>query len=74
MRSFVYHAADRAVRDVFVGGVQVIADRKVLTLDQAAAAQRLAAAQERMEAAAPQHDYLRRRAEEIAPLSLKLAD
>jgi cytosine/adenosine deaminase-related metal-dependent hydrolase len=74
LRGFVYHAADRAVRDVFVDGVQVVADRKVLTLDQADAAQRLTAAQERMEAAAPQHDYLRRRAEEIVPLSLPVGD
>jgi cytosine/adenosine deaminase-related metal-dependent hydrolase len=72
LRSFVYHAADRAVRDVFVDGIQVVADRKVLTLDQADAAIRLAAAQQRMESAAPQRDYLHRRAEEITPLSLPL--
>ena len=74
LRGFVYHAADRAVRDVFVDGVQVVADRRVLTLDQADAAIRLTAAQERMEAAAPQLDYRRRKAEEIAPLSLPVAD
>jgi 5-methylthioadenosine/S-adenosylhomocysteine deaminase len=74
LRGFVYHAADRAVRDVFVDGVQVVADRRVLTLDQADAAIRLTAAQERMEAAAPQHDYRRRKAEEITPLSLPVAD
>jgi len=74
LRSFVYHAADRAVRDVFVDGIQVVADRKVLTMDQADAAIRLAAAQARMESAAPQHDYLHRRAEEITPLSLPVAD
>jgi len=74
LRGFVYHAADRAVRDVFVDGIQVVADRRVLTLDQADAAQRLSAAQERMEAAAPQRDYRRRKAEEIVPLSLPVAD
>jgi 5-methylthioadenosine/S-adenosylhomocysteine deaminase len=74
LRGFVYHAADRAVRDVFVDGVQVVAGRRVLTLDQADAAIRLAAAQERMEAAAPQHDYRRRKAAEIVPLSLPVAD
>jgi 5-methylthioadenosine/S-adenosylhomocysteine deaminase len=74
LRSFVYHAADRAVRDVFVDGVQVVADRRVLTLDQADAAIRLAAAQQRMESAAPQRDYLHRRAEEIMPLSLPVND
>jgi 5-methylthioadenosine/S-adenosylhomocysteine deaminase len=74
LRGFVYHAADRAVRDVFVDGVQIVADRRVLTMDQADAARRLAAAQERMQADAPQRDYLRRRAEEIVPLSLPVAD
>ena len=70
LRGFVYHAADRAVRDVFVDGLQVVADHKVLTLDQTDAAERLTAAQERMEAAAPQRDYRNRKAEEIVPLSL----
>jgi len=70
LRSFVYHAADRAVRDVFVDGRQVVADRRVLTLDQVGAGARLREAQERMESAVPQRDYLRRRHDEIIPLSL----
>jgi 5-methylthioadenosine/S-adenosylhomocysteine deaminase len=74
LRSFVYHAADRAVRDVFVDGRQVVADRHVLTLDQAAAGGRLRAAQERMEAAAPTRDYKGRSADEITPLSLPVAE
>jgi len=74
VRSFIYHAADRAVRDVFVDGRQVVADGKVLTLDQAAAATRLARAQRRMLEAAPQRDYRGRSADEISPLSLPLAD
>ena len=41
LRSFVYHAADRAVRDVFVDGRQVVADGEVLTLDQAESGRRL---------------------------------
>jgi len=74
LREFVYHAADRAVRDVFVDGRQVVADRQVMTLDQADAAVRVRAAQERMESAAPQRDYLHRTAEEITPLSLPVID
>jgi cytosine/adenosine deaminase-related metal-dependent hydrolase len=74
LRAFVYHAADRAVRDVFVDGRQVVANRKVLTLDQAGAGSRLRAAQERMEAAAPGRDYLGRRHDEIVPLSLPAED
>jgi 5-methylthioadenosine/S-adenosylhomocysteine deaminase len=74
LRSFIYHAADRAVRDVFVDGQQVVAEGKVLTLDQAAAGERLVRAQQRMFEAAPRRDYRGRSAEEIVPLSLPLAD
>jgi 5-methylthioadenosine/S-adenosylhomocysteine deaminase len=74
LRSFVYHAADRAVRDVFIDGSQVVADGKVTTLDQAAAGAKLRAAQERMETLAPSRDYRGRSAAEITPLSLPLTD
>jgi cytosine/adenosine deaminase-related metal-dependent hydrolase len=72
LRSLVYHAAERAVRDVFVDGIQVVAGGKVLTLDQADAALRLAEAQARMIAAVPTRDYKRRTADEITPLSLRI--
>jgi 5-methylthioadenosine/S-adenosylhomocysteine deaminase len=74
LRSFVYHAADRAVRDVFVDGRQIVADGKVLTLDQRDAAERLAGVQRRMMEGVPRRDYRGRTAEEITPLSLPLAD
>jgi cytosine/adenosine deaminase-related metal-dependent hydrolase len=74
LRSFVYHAADRAVRDVFVDGQQVVSEGKVRTLDQAAAGERLIRAQQRMLEAAPRQDYRRRNAEEIVPLSLPLGN
>jgi cytosine/adenosine deaminase-related metal-dependent hydrolase len=69
LRSLVFHAADRAVRDVFVDGTQVVRDRTVLTLDRALALAQLAEAQARMLEAAPSRDYAHRRAEEIAPLT-----
>ena len=72
LRSFIYHAADRAVREVFVDGEQVVADGKVTTMDQAAACARLRAAQQRMEALAPSRDYLKRTADQISPLSLPM--
>ena len=74
LRSFVYHAADRAVCDVFVDGQQVVADRRVLTLDEDGATARLRAAQQRMEALAPSRDYRGRGADEITPLSLPVLD
>jgi 5-methylthioadenosine/S-adenosylhomocysteine deaminase len=70
LRSLVYHAAERAVRDVYVDGRQVVADFKVLTLNQADAAGRLAEAQARMLAAVSKRDYRGRSADEITPLSL----
>ena len=72
LRSLVFHAADRAVRDVFVDGRQVVASGRVLTLDPLGAAQRMTEAQGRMMAGVPQRDYLRRSADEINPLSLPL--
>ena len=74
LRSFIYHAADRAVRDVFIGGQQVVADHKVLTMNQKDAAGRLADAQHRMLDAAARRDYRGRSAEQISPLSLPLVD
>lgn len=74
LRSFVYHAADRAVCDVFVDGAPVVAGGRVLTLDEDAATGRLRAAQRRMEALAPSRDYLGREADAIAPLSLPVLD
>jgi 5-methylthioadenosine/S-adenosylhomocysteine deaminase len=73
LRSFVYHAGDRAVRDVFVDGRHIVANGKVMTLDQTDAAERLADAQRRMLEAAPSRDYRGRSAEKITPLSLTLA-
>lgn len=73
LRSLVFHAADRAVRDVYVDGRQVVANGKVLTLDHAAAGARLAEGQARMMAGVPSRDYLGRSADAITPLSLPLA-
>jgi cytosine/adenosine deaminase-related metal-dependent hydrolase len=70
LRNLVYTAAERAVREVYVDGTRVVADGKVLTLDQEDALGRLQQAQERMIQDVPAHDYARRRAEEIVPLSL----
>jgi cytosine/adenosine deaminase-related metal-dependent hydrolase len=72
LRSLVYTAADRAVRDVYVDGIRVVADGRVLTLDREAALGRLHEGQRRMLDAVPGRDYRGRTAEQIAPLSLPL--
>ena len=73
LRSLVFIAAERAVRDVYVEGVQVVAAGKVLTLDMADAAMRAREAQLHMEAAVPTHDDVGRTADQVTPLSLPLA-
>ena len=70
LRSFVFHAADRAVRTVLVGGEVVLQDGAPLHLDPVSAMERLAEAQARMLRDSPKLDYAQRAAEEIAPLSL----
>ena len=72
LRSLVFHAADRAVRDVYVDGTRVVENGRVLTLDHAAAAARLTEAQRRMEAAVPERDGRRRNSIAITPLSLPI--
>ena len=70
LRSLVFTAADRAVRTVFVHGVKVMDERRVLTMDHAAALAEVAEGQQRMLRDAPSRDWAQRTAEEISPLSL----
>jgi 5-methylthioadenosine/S-adenosylhomocysteine deaminase len=72
LRSFVFHAADRAVRTVLVNGEVVLQDGAPVHLDPAAAMERLAEAQARMLEDSVKHDYAGREAEQIAPLSLPI--
>jgi cytosine/adenosine deaminase-related metal-dependent hydrolase len=72
LRSLIYTAAERAVRDVYVDGIRVVADRRVLTLDRAAAAGRLVEAQRRMLEEVPRRDHAGRDADVIAPLCLPI--
>lgn len=72
LRSFVFHAADRAVRTVLVDGEIVLRDGEPLHLDSKAAAERLAEAQARMIRDSTRIDYRGRHGDEIAPLSLEI--
>jgi 5-methylthioadenosine/S-adenosylhomocysteine deaminase len=74
LRSLIYTAADRAVHAVYVDGNKAVDNRRVLTLDHAGALAVLAEAQARMEAEVPQHDWRGRRADQIAPLSLRVLE
>lgn len=70
LRSLIYTAADRAVRDVYVDGVRVVGDGEVLTMDIPDAIDRLEAAQRRAEAGVAARDPEGRQAAEISPLVL----
>ncbi len=70
LRSLVFSAAERAVKDVYVDGNKVVDNGRVLTIDVEDALGRLQAAQERMLAQVPENDFLKRSAEDITPLSL----
>lgn len=72
LRSLVYTAADRAIRQVYVDGCLVVDRGRVLTLDHAAALAALTEAQARMIAAVPGHDWNKREADQITPLSLPM--
>jgi 5-methylthioadenosine/S-adenosylhomocysteine deaminase len=68
IQSLIYAAADRAVRNVFVAGEQVVADGRVTTMDYAAAGAELEEAQRRVEPMVRQLDWAHRSHEELSPL------
>lgn len=70
LRSLIYVAGDRAVREVFVDGQQVVADGKVTTIDYRAASAALQEAQARSLAKVPTLDWAGRSADELAPMVL----
>ncbi len=72
LRSLIFMAAERAVRDVYVDGRQVVADGKVLTLDYGDASLRMQDAARRAEPEVPKLHWSGRRGEEIAPLAFPL--
>lgn len=69
IRSLIYVAGERPIRDVFVDGRQVVADGRVLAFDMADALARLQDAQRRAEAAFQGLDYAGRRHDEASPMT-----
>ena len=68
LRSLIYVAAERAVRDVFVDGRHVVVDGDVPAFDLPAALETLEAAQRRAEIAFQKLDFAGRRHDEASPL------
>jgi cytosine/adenosine deaminase-related metal-dependent hydrolase len=69
VRSLVYVAAERAVRDVFVDGRQVVEDGRALAFDLPDALSRLEAAQRRAEEAFRGLDYAGRTHDAASPMT-----
>ena len=67
LRSLIYSASERAIRDVYIDGVQVVKSGKVLTVDIEAETDRLVEGQRRRMASVPQRDWAHRTAEQMAP-------
>ena len=74
LRSLVFSAAERAVKDVYVDGKKVVANGRVLTIDVDDALDRLQMAQTRMLDQVAENDFLQRSADDITPLSLVQAE
>jgi len=71
LRSLIYSAAERPVRDVWIDGRQVVFDGKVPHIDAKAAAAILEEAQRATERTIPDVDWAGRSARELAPLTLE---
>jgi cytosine/adenosine deaminase-related metal-dependent hydrolase len=68
LRSLIFVAAERAVKDVYVDGLQVVKNGKCLTIDLDAELEALEAAQQRSMERVPSIDFAGRTAEEMAPM------
>ncbi|GIL07218.1 MAG: ethylammeline chlorohydrolase [Betaproteobacteria bacterium] len=68
LRSLIYTASDRPIRDVYVGGEQVVRDGEVQTIDIREAAAKLSAAQEITIAGVRQRDWANRTIEDMSPM------
>ena len=68
LRSLVFAACDRAVRDVFVDGKQVVKNGEVTTIDLRSALDELQAAQARSMRSIPDLDWAGRSADQLSPM------
>ena len=68
LRSLIYSAGDRAVKDVYVDGIKVVSDGDVLTIDVAAAGRTLNEAQAVTVSGVRQRDWAGRTIDEMSPM------
>lgn len=73
LRSLIYVAAERAIRDVFVDGQHIVRDGVVSTFDLPDALGRLEAAQRRAESRFASLDFAGRSHDQVSPLTYPVA-
>jgi cytosine/adenosine deaminase-related metal-dependent hydrolase len=73
LRSLLYVAAERAVRDVYVDGQRVVANGRSVNVDYQAASEALEEAQKRSMREVPKLDWAGRSADQLAPMVLPIA-
>jgi len=64
----------RAVRDVYVDGMRVVADGRAVNIDYEAAAEALEEAQKRSMAGVPRLDWAGRTTDQLAPMVLPISE
>ena len=69
LRNLIYIAAERAIKDVYVDGIKVVDDGKVLTMDYDNALGEINAAQKRAIQRVPELDAKKRTLDDIAPMA-----
>ena len=74
LRSLIFTAADRAVRDVFVNGVQRVDKGRVVSIDMEAAAREVSSTQQAFLPGASGRHWAKKPLDEIAPRSLPMAE
>jgi 5-methylthioadenosine/S-adenosylhomocysteine deaminase len=67
VRSLIYSASERAIRDVYVDGTQVVKNGKVLTVDVESETAGLVAGQKKRLSTVPKRDWAGRTADQLAP-------
>jgi 5-methylthioadenosine/S-adenosylhomocysteine deaminase len=72
IRSLLYVACERAVRDVYVDGRLVVENGKVLTIDYEAASEALEEAQKRSLSRTPELDWAGRTADQLSPMVYRI--
>ena len=73
LRSLIFFAGERPIKDVFVNGDAIVRDGECLTIDLEAATQALQEAQKRAAALTSERDWAGRTISELAPLSFPMS-